>query len=492
MKRPETGVAACRITTFVTIIMISAAFSLLVPAETVSGQEYAFVVTTDYHSAAYYSTIEVQPPRTARVSIGAVSTDPVAYYDFNEDMVFVVNRYLGDNIQIVDPNQDFATVGQYSVGNGSNPHDIRLAGGEKAYVSRYEWKTLLIVHPYTGDSLGVIDLSPVADPDGIPEMDRMEIVDDRLFVTLSSIDHVTWLPDGPGKIAVIDIAADTLVDCDSAVPGIQPIVLELPNPYGELRYDFLSGDLIVSCLGSWGVFDGGVETVDPVILESNGIAISEADLGGDVSDALFAPDGRGYAVVLDAVPWPDNHARLVAFDRATPEVTDTLCRQTSGMGSSLATIELNRQEELYLCDRDVTQPGIRIFETHTDTLITFIDVGLPPFDVAFVQPSVTDTVGATPDGQPLSASNYPNPFCMSTQVRYTVPSGGQSSSVRLSIYDPLGRLVDKLVDTTMPAGTYTAGWDGRDRQGRRVAGGLYFCRFCADGRARSIPLVLTR
>ena len=105
---------------------------LLAPGRPVlAGDEYAFVITTDYYSAAYYSTVEVLPPRAADMSISSVNTDAVAYYDQDQDMVFVVNRYLADNIQLVDPNSGFATVGQYSVGNGSNPHDIRLAGAAR-------------------------------------------------------------------------------------------------------------------------------------------------------------------------------------------------------------------------------------------------------------------------------------------------------------------------------------------------------------------------
>ena len=150
--------------------------------------DYAFVLSTDYWSTAYYSTIHVLPPRTADIDISSCGTDPIAHYDSSEDMVFIVNRYLADNIQVVEPDLGFATTGQYSVGNGSNPHDIRLVSSSKAYVSRYELTTLLIVHPYTGDSLGAVDLTPLADADGIPEMDRMELVNGRLFVTLNNTD----------------------------------------------------------------------------------------------------------------------------------------------------------------------------------------------------------------------------------------------------------------------------------------------------------------
>jgi hypothetical protein len=457
--------------------------------------EHAFIVSTDYWSTAYYSTIEIDPPRTADIAIEPVSTDPVIHYHDAEDMIFILNRYLADNVQVVDTDPMFTTIQQYSVGNGSNPHDIRVADNTKGYVSRYEWTTLLIVHPYAGDSLGVIDLSPLADADGIPEMDRMEIVDGKLFVTLNNVDRTTWLPAGPGKVAVIDIEADTLVDCDPEVPGIQPITLELPNPYSELRYDRCREELIVACLGAWGVMDGGVEAVDPFALESKGVVITESEIGGDISDAILGPGPKGYAVVLEAVPWPDNFARLVAFDLAAREPIDTLYEQTSGSGSSLAGIEINRQGELYLCDRDVTDPGIRIYDILTDTLKATVGVGVPPFDVAFIQ---TPQVGVDDDPDGLLAGcyilhqNHPNPFAGSTTIEYAIAPGAPNGPLRIEVFDPLGRLVRTLIDKSRGAGTHSVTWDGTDRFGNPVASGVYFCRLRTPSADNARPMLLLR
>jgi hypothetical protein len=459
-----------------------------------AGEEYAFVITTDYYSAAYYSTIEVLPPRTTDINISSVSTDAVVYYDQDEDMVFVVNRYLADNIQIVDPNSGFATIGQYSVGNGSNPHDIRLVGSNKAYVTRYEWKTLLICDPYTGDSLGVIDLSSLADSDGIPEMDRMEIVDGKVFVTLNSIDRSTWLPEGPGKIAVIDAVADTLIDVDPATAGVQPIWLTLPNPYTKLRYDRCRGELIVGCLGSWGVLDGGIEVIDPFTLEHKGVITTEVQLGGDISDAILSPGPKGYAVVMDSVPWPDNFARLLSFDRETGQVEDTLYIQTSGYGASLAAIELNRQGELYLCDRDATQPRVRIFDTPADTLIDALDVGLPPYDIAFVQEAYAG-VRAEPGLEPpdaISLMGYPNPAHHTATIEFCIPDGAGHARLRLGIYDVQGRLVRMLDAGYLEAGTHQVAWDGADELGRPAASGVYYCRLEGRGAGAGARIVFIR
>ncbi len=454
--------------------------------------EHAFIVTSDYYTAGYYSTIEIAPPRAAMVSIEPVNPDAVAYYDWTEDMIFVVNRYLADNVQIVENNPGFSTIGQYSVGNGSNPHDIRLADNTKAYVSRYEWKTLLIVHPYSGDSLGVIDLSPFADADGIPEMDRMEIVGGRLFVTLNSIDRTTWLPDGPGKIAVIDVAADTLVDCDPDSAGIQPIVLSLPNPYTELRYDACRGRLYVGCVGAWSVMDGGIEVIDPYSLESEGVVITEQALGGDVFDVVLTPWETGYVVVLDDAIWPNNFARLVRIDEPTGAVTDTLFQQTSGSGSSLAGIELNRQLELYLCDRDLTHPGVRIYDTVTDAQVAFVDVGLPPFDIAFTQQPMASVDAVSEDRDHEARGTvfaYPNPFGSSTGITCML-TGTETAPIQLGVFDAMGRRVRTLAEGDRSPGTFSIEWDGRDDLGRRVAPGVYFCRMAGNGQAAGRKILL--
>lgn len=475
------------------VIIITLAGGIALPCRgEAEALEHAFILTTDYYTAGYYSTIEIPPPRNTMVSIEPVSTDAVACYDVDEDVVFVINRGAASNIQIVDTDSAFSTIGQYSVGNGSNPHDIRLADGTKAYVSRFEWKTLLICHPYTGDSLGVIDLSPVADADGIPEMDRMEIVDKRLFVTLNSINHTTWQPDGPGKVAVIDVEADTLVDCNPDSAGVQPIVLSLENPYTELRYDPCSKDLYVGCLGRWGVEDGGIEIIDPETCCSEGVLLTESQLGGDVSDVVLAPGGGGYAVVLEAVAWPDNFARLVKFDGDSGAVTDTLYEQTSGMGSSLAGIELNSQMEVYLCDRDLSNPGIRIYDTATDAEVDFREVGLPPFDIAFTQvpfASLDYPIDGTPN--PLAIGARPNPFISSTTIRLSAP-GNRRPPTRLGIFDARGRRVATLPVTRGGSGVYSASWDGTDDHGREVGPGVYFCRWPGKAYPAAGRLVLVR
>ena len=46
-----------------------------------------------------------------------------------------------------------------------------------------------------------------------------------------------------------------------------------------------------------------------------------------------------------------------------------------------------------------------------------------------------------------------------------------------------------LIDSPLTPGMYAARWDGIDRRGARVAGGVYFARLVVDGRQASEKIV---
>ncbi len=69
--------------------------------------------------------------------------------------------------------------------------------------------------------------------------------------------------------------------------------------------------------------------------------------------------------------------------------------------------------------------------------------------------------------------NYPNPFNPETRIDYYLPI---ASTVRLQIYDVRGRVVRKLIQGNRSAGFHSVVWDSRNRNGRKVAAGIYLCR----------------
>jgi hypothetical protein len=85
--------------------------------------------------------------------------------------------------------------------------------------------------------------------------------------------------------------------------------------------------------------------------------------------------------------------------------------------------------------------------------------------------------------------SYPNPLAAGAAIRYALPRPAQ---VELRIYDVTGTLVRRLVDGIQPAGYRRAYWNGCDNAGRRVAPGVYYCRFRAGDFLATQKLVVRR
>jgi Carboxypeptidase regulatory-like domain/FlgD Ig-like domain len=72
--------------------------------------------------------------------------------------------------------------------------------------------------------------------------------------------------------------------------------------------------------------------------------------------------------------------------------------------------------------------------------------------------------------------NYPNPFNPSTTIGFDMPVAG---AARVAIYNLLGQEVVTLINSSLQAGRNRVVWNGKDRAGNAVAGGIYFVRFTA-------------
>jgi hypothetical protein len=87
--------------------------------------------------------------------------------------------------------------------------------------------------------------------------------------------------------------------------------------------------------------------------------------------------------------------------------------------------------------------------------------------------------------------NYPNPFNPTTHIRYEVAppgsQGSEGSTVRLVVYDLLGREVAILVNERQTPGRYSVSFDGS-----RLASGMYIYRLTAGDFVRTRKMLLTK
>jgi glycosidase len=118
-----------------------------------------------------------------------------------------------------------------------------------------------------------------------------------------------------------------------------------------------------------------------------------------------------------------------------------------------------------------------------------ISISLPPYGSGVFTVSLTrDTVTiANPivdvrDPEPIPGEfaldqNFPNPFNPATVIRFSLP---QAATVRLVVYDLIGRHVATLVDDRREAGSHTVVWHGVNNNGMQMGTGVYFYRLTAN------------
>ena len=73
---------------------------------------------------------------------------------------------------------------------------------------------------------------------------------------------------------------------------------------------------------------------------------------------------------------------------------------------------------------------------------------------------------------------YPNPSNGAVNIAFSL---AQTERIDLSIFDESGRLVRRLLSGNLvQAGQFQILWDGRDRGGNTVPGGVYFWKILGE------------
>ena len=421
----------------------------------------AYVVESDYATGSCSGVNATS--KVPACDVSSVHADArVRWYN---GRVYVVNRFGADNIQVLD-GITYALVRQFTVGNGANPYDIAFASPTHAYVTRYESADLWIVDPATGAHTGTVSLASLADADGIPEMDHLEMVGPLLFVSLQRVDrNAGFQPTDSSLVAVVDTRTDVLVDCDATTPGVQGILLPRTNPVTPFVFDEPRTRLYLGCAGRYGVVDGGIVRVDPVSLRADGVAAEEDSLGGDVLDLAWHDDQRAYAIVSD----PLFNTELIRWSPSSGRRVATLYQPG---GFSLSDAEVTPDgDEVWACNSSFGSPGIRVFSTATGLPVgSPITCTLPPQGLSF-DATTTQVAGVNARMAALSfAPTSPNPARGPVRLMYSL---AQAREARIDILDVAGRRLRTWTHLEAAPGAAELSWDLCDEAGRPVPPGVY-------------------
>jgi hypothetical protein len=137
--------------------------------------------------------------------------------------------------------------------------------------------------------------------------------------------------------------------------------------------------------------------------------------------------------------------------------------------------------------------------TYSLELTAFQDTAGNPMGQSLVSnPFTFTTAGTGVMGSPLNVAGRfflapakPNPSTSGGRVRleFELECEGQAE---LAVYDILGHKLADLYRGCLPAGVHSIDWECRDRQGRKLAAGVYFYRLKAGERTATERLVVVR
>jgi len=343
------------------------------------------VITTDFGGGGRYNVID---PNAGYTLPGNTPIHSDAVARFFDGKVFIINRLNKDTIQILNPNLANTTETEYSVGQGTNPQDIVFVNNRKAYVSRYNSTSILIIQPYTGQTLGEIDLSIYSEStsaggtiDGKPEMSWMVKYGDRVFITLQRLDRNSPLgflpPSGKSFLLEINTNDDTIsntFEFQSANPFSKPQVIDI---FGEPHIIFTTPNR----LGFISELDGGIEAFNP---SSNsfrsGFLLSETTAGGDILGFQIKNSELGFASVLDK----SFNKKVISFNPSTGQNISTLLEVPNSVGTNFSGILLTQESLLAIGISDFRNPGIMIYDTNGSVrqlTLTAIPLALTPVDL---------------------------------------------------------------------------------------------------------------
>jgi len=92
---------------------------------------------------------------------------------------------------------------------------------------------------------------------------------------------------------------------------------------------------------------------------------------------------------------------------------------------------------------------------------------------------------------------YPNPFNAESEtitLKYFVPQGKTVTSLKVSIYNIAGELVNEAPEEKyiVPGYAYYYSWDGKNSSGEKCAEGVYIVMFDSNNDTVKTKVVLTR
>lgn len=308
-----------------------------------------------------------------------LETGPNPIVRFARARLLVLSRGSG-TVSVVDPSA-WSVLDTFELGAASQLQDIALADPQRAYLTRAGATHLLRLDLLTGQTSEVIDLSPYADADGIPDLGMMAVHEGRLFVQIRRVDSIS-----PSQstlrsyLAVVDLASEQLIDVDPVTPGVQAIELQGTPPKFKMQVVRETRQLFVGATGDfWDA--GGIEMIDLDGLQSQGLGVSEADgqTGVDLGAFVMVTPMRGFLAFSTDFATSSHLSMFTLFGSVEPVPDYYVALGYFAPALAYAPVA----DRIFFPDAGYSPTGVQVFDPQTGERLTNLPVATsgPPTDL---------------------------------------------------------------------------------------------------------------
>lgn len=273
--------------------------------------------------------------------------------------ILIVNRTLS---RVLIINGRTMKIEDEYILTGDNPQDIAFLSNSKAYVTFLESNYISIINPFTGSESGRIDISDYEESDGIANAEMMQIVEEKVFVTIQNLDG--WTATENARTLVVNSNSDSVI-----------AVIEsngLKNPYGSIDYSTATGKVYVGFVGEWwgnpatGILEIDTATYESRTLIQGGFETADTTINGAVTGVSIASSDTGYFIYSGT--WPNYY--IASFNPSTGEFYDTEIE----IGNFWGNFFKDNSGNLYALNRDSTFEKSGVYKILPDGTINFSSI----------------------------------------------------------------------------------------------------------------------
>ncbi|GAB4435726.1 MAG: hypothetical protein OHK0011_18920 [Turneriella sp.] len=334
------------------------------------------LVTASDFTSAFLSTVVVAENRVVR-DVVPLYNDTILRYSSQDTATYAIQRLGSDALRRLSNAAGYTTVYERSLKAQSNPQDVAFLPDNRMAVSYYNRNEIAILDRQSGAQVATVDLSAFADSDGYAEIAGLAYVGGALYAAVQRLNRAAtdaiWPPTGQSYL--VKIHTTTYLPVKSTL-------LTHANPVSRLHYHAGRNSLVFAAPERYyanSALDGACLEYD---LASDTLLtppITEAEAGYEIADCQIYPDGTGVFVGNDL----SLNSVLGVFNPVSKTVSQIAAQLSSTNGGYFSDFLLHSNGRLYLADRNIYRPGVRVFVKSGGVLSEYtanpLYTGLPPF-----------------------------------------------------------------------------------------------------------------